>query len=75
MLLKYNPVSKVAVYGFMNPVFGAILSAPLLEEEKSFGWRTLVSLVFVSVGMVFTVSKQNPVEGFTFRNEVANENR
>lgn len=32
ILLKYNPVSKVAVFGFMNPVFGVILSAILLHE-------------------------------------------
>ena len=27
ILLKYNPISRVAVFGFMNPVFGVILSA------------------------------------------------
>ena len=44
ILLKYNPVSKVAIYGFTNPVIGVLLSALLLGEggqalfsEKSFG--------------------------------------
>lgn len=32
-LLKYNPPSAVAAYGFMNPVFGVILSALFLREE------------------------------------------
>ena len=27
ILLKYNPVGKVAVFGFTNPIFGVILSA------------------------------------------------
>ena len=32
ILLKYNPVSKVTIFGFANPVFGALLSAALLGE-------------------------------------------
>ena len=32
ILLKYNPVSRVTVFGFMNPVFGVLLSALLLGE-------------------------------------------
>ena len=32
-LLKYNPVSRVAVFCFMTPVFGVILSALLLGEK------------------------------------------
>ena len=34
ILLKYNPVSKVAVFGFMNPVCGVILSAVLLGDRQ-----------------------------------------
>ena len=33
ILLKYNPVSRVTVFGFMNPVFGVLLSALLLGEK------------------------------------------
>lgn len=32
ILLKYNPVSRVAIYGFTNPVIGVLLSALLLGE-------------------------------------------
>ena len=32
ILLKYNPVSKVSIFGFTNPVFGGILSALILGE-------------------------------------------
>ena len=34
LLLKYNPVSKIAVFGFMNPVCGVLLSALLLGEAQ-----------------------------------------
>ena len=52
ILLKYNPVSKVTVFGFMNPVFGVILSALLLgEREQAAGWVSVISLVLVCVGI------------------------
>ena len=59
LLLKYNPVSKVAVFGFMNPVFGVILSAWLLDErEQAFGALSIISLVLVCVG-IYIVNKKN----------------
>lgn len=52
ILLKYNPVSKVAVFGFMNPVFGVILSAVLLGEgAQAAGGKSILALVFVCVGI------------------------
>lgn len=57
ILLKYNPVSKVAVFGFMNPVFGVILSAILLREGDSLGLRCMLSLVLVSIG-IYIVNAQ-----------------
>lgn len=51
ILLKYNPVSKVAVFGFMNPVFGVVLSALLLGEADTLGFTCIVSLIFVSLGI------------------------
>ena len=57
ILLKYNPVGKVAVYGFMNPVFGVILSALLLgEQNQAFTAKGLVSLILVCLG-IFMVNK------------------
>ena len=32
MLLKYNPMSKVTIFGFMTPMFGVLLSAAVLGE-------------------------------------------
>lgn len=52
ILLKYNPVSKVAVFGFMNPVFGVLLSALLLgEHEQATGLMSIVSLILVCIGI------------------------
>lgn len=51
ILLKYNPISKVAVYGFMTPVFGVILSALLLEEKQYMGIKYIFALILVSAGI------------------------
>ena len=52
ILLKYNPVSRVAVFGFMNPVFGVLLSALLLgEKEQAGGLISILSLILVSTGI------------------------
>lgn len=36
ILLKYNPVGKVAVFGFTNPIFGVILSAVFSVRKSGF---------------------------------------
>lgn len=51
ILLKYNPVSKVAVFGFMNPVFGVMLSAVLLKEGESLGVFCAAALALVCMGI------------------------
>ena len=51
VLLKYNPISRVAVFGFMNPVFGVILSAIFLREAGSLGIMCIISLVLVCGGI------------------------
>ncbi len=61
LLLKAYPVSKVAVYGFMNPVFGVLLSAILLQEHNAFGLEAVVSLVLVCVG-IYVVNRQTQSE-------------
>ena len=52
ILLKYNPVSRVTVFGFMNPVFGVLLSAFLLgETDQASGALGLLSLLLVCIGI------------------------
>lgn len=56
ILLKYHPVSKVAIYGFFNPVAGVLLSMVLLGEEPEGGGMIYVSLLLVSLG-IFVVNR------------------
>lgn len=55
-LLKYNPVSRVAVFGFMNPVFGVVFSAVFLKESDTLGVTSLISLILVCIG-IYIVNK------------------
>lgn len=53
LLFKHNPVSKISVYGFTNPIFGVLLSLILLGEGGTVSlWRAGISLVLVAVGIV-----------------------
>lgn len=53
VLLKYNSVSKVSVYGFMNPVWGVVLSTLLLDEGKGiFSLPSFMALILVCIGIV-----------------------
>lgn len=58
ILLKYNPVAKVAIFGFTNPIFGVILSGIFLTNEKgqAFNFQTLIALALVSLG-IFIINK------------------
>lgn len=62
LLLKYNPVGKVAVYGFTIPIFGVLLSGILLGETI-FSVKYLAALLFVSGGVILVnrndAGKQN----------------
>lgn len=58
ILIKHNPVGMVAIYGFMIPVFGVILSGIFLGEAF-LNLRILVSLACVSVG-IWLVNREAP---------------
>lgn len=61
LLLRYNNMSKVAVYGFMNPVFGVILSALLLREGSNIlNIRSLAALLLVCAGIIIVNKKEEP---------------
>lgn len=56
-LLKYNPVSKVAVYKSTNPLFGAVFSAIILSEsDQLLSWYTLLAIILVCLG-IFIINK------------------
>lgn len=50
-LLKYNNVSKISAYKFMNPIFGVILSYVFLKESSQMGWQTFIALILVCIGI------------------------
>lgn len=59
MLLKYNPVSRITVFGFTTQIFGVLFSALILREGNTFSWQTMVALAFVSVGIVMVNRKKD----------------
>lgn len=58
ILLKHNPIGKVAVYSFTNPIFSVLLSFVFLQETSSFGIELVLALVLVCAG-IFLVNKVN----------------
>ncbi len=57
LLMKYNDVSRVAVFGCANPIMGTVLSAIFLNESGVIGMRIILALALVSAGII-TVNKK-----------------
>lgn len=59
LLLKYNEVSTVTILGFMNPVFGVLLSVLFLHEmSEATSWSGLVALLLVILGIIIVNRKK-----------------
>ena len=56
ILLKYNPVGQVAIYGFTIPIFGVLFSAIFLGEQIV-SIQNIAALVLVSAGIWLTYRK------------------
>lgn len=52
VLLKYNPVSRIAVYMFLQPIFGVLLSLILYPETQTPLLRSGVALALVCLSIV-----------------------
>ncbi len=50
-LLKYNPVGQIAVFSFLTPVFGALLSSLVLGESL-LSPATVLALALVAGGII-----------------------
>ena len=60
ILLAWNDVSKVAIFGFVNPLCSVILSALILGEVKqAFNVGSLVALVLVCAGIYIVNRRKN----------------
>ncbi len=58
-LLKYNRVSLVAVFNFMIPVFGTVLSA-LFLDESFLEWKNGLALLLVCWGIWLVTKEERP---------------
>ncbi|HAN43513.1 MAG TPA: hypothetical protein DCP98_08840 [Sphaerochaeta sp.] len=56
-LSKYNHMSRIAPYQFVNPISGVVCSALLLGEDL-FKIKYLFTLVLVSIGIIITNSAE-----------------
>ena len=61
ILMKNNPVSRIAVFGLIIPVMNVLLSA-LLNGEPLFEWQYIVALVLVCVGIYLVNRAPQPKE-------------
>ena len=52
ILLKHNPVSRVAVFGFLNPVCGVLISALVLHEGSQINLSFVLALLLVCTGII-----------------------
>jgi drug/metabolite transporter (DMT)-like permease len=59
LLMKHNPVGKIAIFNCLIPVFGVTLSA-LVLGESILEWKNLVALVLVCAG-IWLVTRATPV--------------
>lgn len=60
ILLKYNEVSRISVLGFMNPVFGVLISALVLHEgAEAANIYSLLALLLVVLGIVIVNRQPN----------------
>ncbi len=54
-LLRYNPAGKVAIYSFLTPIFGTLLSG-LFLGETFLTWNHALALLCVCLGIYFVNS-------------------
>ncbi len=60
LLYKHNPVSLIAVFSFLIPVFGVLCSRRCCWANRCCEWKNLAALVLVSFGiwLVSTTSRK-----------------
>ena len=58
VLLRYNPVSRVAVFTFTTPLFGVLISAMVPSERSGiYTLANLAALILVSAGAYIVNTK------------------
>lgn len=59
ILLKYNNVSRVTVFGFMNQICGVVFSAVFLKESSSLNIYCLLALGLICIGIIIVNRDKN----------------
>lgn len=62
ILLKYNDVSRVTIFGFMNQILGVVFSAIFLSESAAVNGYTLLALALVCAGIFIVNYKKQPAK-------------
>lgn len=57
ILLKYNKAAEISIFKFVTPVAGTLLSVMVLGD--SLDYKTIIALVFVSMGIVAVYYKRD----------------
>lgn len=52
LLLRYNPVSRVTVFGCITPIFGFLMSAFMLDENEALSLQSISALALVCAGIM-----------------------
>ena len=59
ILLKYNDVSKIAVCGFLTPIFGFVLSLIFDSSSRASGFLAIPALVLAVAGIIIVNKNGN----------------
>ena len=62
LLLKFNPVSKVSVFSFLNPIVGVVLSALLLRESLAVSWVQCAAALALVSGGIYIINRPEKAE-------------
>lgn len=57
LLLQYNPVSRVSVFSFLNPIVGVVLSAALLREELAISYLQCAAALALVSGGIYIINR------------------
>ncbi|MDD5931157.1 MAG: DMT family transporter [Oscillospiraceae bacterium] len=57
LLLQHNPVSRVAIFGFLNPICGVVLSAVLLRESQHISSLQCIAALALVSGGIYIINR------------------
>ena len=62
ILLSYNSVSRIGIYGCLTPSFGVLISALLLQEfQQAFSFQSIVALLLIVAGL-YLLNKEERIK-------------